>query len=686
MSLSNSLKKAILKIKAAPTPEKREEAVHLMKQVVQFIEDNALLWEKHGGADEEDGINAKDKNGVTAMMVAAECGLNDEEILFLFKQGAKFDLKDNQGKTALHKAIQNGHFKTVKILCDLAADKQQSESKDQTAQKKFIEMVDKTGCPALFYAAERAQAETVEYLLSLGADPHVIARHTYSADLTPIVAHMASYRSGPPIDEKQYKTTLGVLRKAGVDFDAPAKEEKSKTSNTAYSPLCYASSTGNVALINALLEQKADVNARGPQGISALEYAVGIDCATDAASTTWEARRKNPFTDISLSEEVRLKTVQALCQAVPLPDEMSLTAALLVAIANRFLNIAKLLIKAGANLNLRVKESHRNDPHTALKLAIKYDQDRKTSEFVDLLLRTETASAKNAISKETFTDSLFYAMGCFSGCVKSLFAANPNLVDMMHQQSGKTLLESAADKHNRHEILASLLETKLESKQNNPPQVALDNVLFKIVTVDANYNHSLEEVEACCKSMRLLIERGADVTALRSTNYSDDSNRTRGYKNQTILLWLLEQDRTLASAQDETLAAYKKDGLSLTAFKPYPLLRALLAIPAIQKNAAVVTALNATGETAILRLLGEFGIRSKEQIAPSSVQTSSAQTSKQKEAVVGNPGGVKMHNSPLSQPSASAPGNKEVQTNRAPQASSANPAPKKVLTVPRVAL
>ena len=63
------------------------------------------------GAD----VNAKDKDGETALMAAALRG-HTEIVQFLLNKGADVNAKRNDGTTALMAAAREGHTETVRIL------------------------------------------------------------------------------------------------------------------------------------------------------------------------------------------------------------------------------------------------------------------------------------------------------------------------------------------------------------------------------------------------------------------------------------------------------------------------------------------------------------------------------------------------------------------------------------------
>ena len=106
-------------------------------------------------------VNAKDKNGITALMVAFFRG-NSEIMKYLVGKGADVNAKDNGGWTALIWASYQGNLETVKCLVEHGAD---------------VNAKDKDGWTALMWASSRGKLETVKCLVEHGAD--VNAKNNY---------------------------------------------------------------------------------------------------------------------------------------------------------------------------------------------------------------------------------------------------------------------------------------------------------------------------------------------------------------------------------------------------------------------------------------------------------------------------------------------------------------------------
>lgn len=114
-------------------------------------------------------VNARDKNGRTALMNASFVGDPEEELLrvhpliflkLLLAHGANVNLRDKDGETALMTAVQ-GSVEAVKLLIAKGAQVNAKNNRGETALMRAIEWECEGSC---------SSPDVVKYLLSHGAD------------------------------------------------------------------------------------------------------------------------------------------------------------------------------------------------------------------------------------------------------------------------------------------------------------------------------------------------------------------------------------------------------------------------------------------------------------------------------------------------------------------------------------
>ena len=102
------------------------------------------------GAD----VNAKDNRGRTALMFASFSGLTHKCMEMLLARGADVNAKNNTGITALMLACREGHISCIKMLVAKGADVNAKDNKGRTA---------------LMYASQKGHSEAVKFLKESGA-------------------------------------------------------------------------------------------------------------------------------------------------------------------------------------------------------------------------------------------------------------------------------------------------------------------------------------------------------------------------------------------------------------------------------------------------------------------------------------------------------------------------------------
>ena len=158
-------------------------------------------------------IDSKDEDGKTALMRAAEDG-DTKKVKSLIDKGAAIEARDDTNWTALMRAAWYGSTETVELLIEKGAD---------------IEAKDVSGCTALILAANNGHKETVELLIH--NDAYIDAKdNTGSTALmeatsnghTEIVKFLKKYAAGPDSKDSAVnrKTAEQKVETAGDEEDA----------------------------------------------------------------------------------------------------------------------------------------------------------------------------------------------------------------------------------------------------------------------------------------------------------------------------------------------------------------------------------------------------------------------------------------------------------------------------------
>ena len=146
-----------------------------------------VWWFLSAGED----IEARDAQGWTALMVAAEAG-HYPQVTALLKRGAEIDARDDCGWTPMMRAAAGGHLEVMECLLDHGANLHQQEktgqnalmaavlnNRENTTQALILRGAEvnvqeqSMGLTPLMWAARNGNAQITEWLLEAGADPDV---------------------------------------------------------------------------------------------------------------------------------------------------------------------------------------------------------------------------------------------------------------------------------------------------------------------------------------------------------------------------------------------------------------------------------------------------------------------------------------------------------------------------------
>jgi ankyrin repeat protein len=244
-------------------------------------------------------VNLKNEFGTSAVIEAATIG-SAPIIDVLLKAGADPNTRNPEGETPLMAAARSGHVEAARRLLDAHADINAKETWG--------------GQSALMWAAAQGQAEMVRFLASKGADLNA----------------------------------RGVIRQwERKVITEPRPKDMNKGG---FTPLLYAAREGCVECARQLIAAGADPDLEDPERITPLNMALlnlhfefaAYMIKAGADVDKWDFFGRSP---LYMAADVSTLPTKGNGAVAVLPSEDPLTA----------LDVAKLLLEAGANPNLQLK-------------------------------------------------------------------------------------------------------------------------------------------------------------------------------------------------------------------------------------------------------------------------------------------------------------------------------------------
>jgi len=290
------------------------------------------------GALDKANINCKDGNQRTPLMLASKLGHTDI-VIVLLDRAAKTDLKDADGMTALHHAAVNNQQATCQVLLD---------------QDVNMEAEAKNGQTSLMMAAENGYHELMGMLLEKGAKP----KFTLDAEI-----ETASGGENPKAD--LINAILNHDEMAAISaLERGAKPDTRSKRNVPV--LVLAAARQQEDIVNALLDQGADVNIRATDSERGIEQITALHVAAAKGHTsilaillargaTLNAQEKTGLTPLMTSSEQGhiVPSILLLDKgADPNLQDYAGNSPVLLAAANNHIDLVRILIEKGADVNL----------------------------------------------------------------------------------------------------------------------------------------------------------------------------------------------------------------------------------------------------------------------------------------------------------------------------------------------
>ena len=218
-----------------------------LHDAIRLCSYNDLRRAIQNGADVNSG-DYLDKSDFYPLLQACADSKGLRVVRLLIEHGARVDVKDADGTTALMRAVLAGHIDVVRLLLDKGAGVGDTDTKGETA---------------LHLACWQGHAAIVRLLLENGADPNAADKNGW----TPL--HESCDKLG-------WLETVRLLIEYGADVNA---KNDAGNNTGGFTPLHLAVGNGRADTAKLLLENGADPALVTENGDTAIEYALELEKA-----------------------------------------------------------------------------------------------------------------------------------------------------------------------------------------------------------------------------------------------------------------------------------------------------------------------------------------------------------------------------------------------------------------------
>ncbi len=286
-------------------------------------------------------VDIKDKKEFTPLAVAV-IHRHERVVKLLVAAGAKLDAANGPtGETALHLAALNGNVAMIGFLCRIPGI--QLEARNKAYFTPLGCAIENGHIPAI----DALKSAGADLYASCGLDGHSPLHRAAFLGRAEIITLLCQ-KYGVPVDSKAKVRKELCVDSAGPSFSEVQKKYKEMGikidgNDTEFTPLYLAAERGHTEAVDALLKAGADVNAtNGPFKNTALTIAVARNL---------------------------VRTVERLCRAPNIKldyETVEEYSAPMMAIAEEFLDVLDLLLKAGADVNYYTPRNKRSLLHHAV--------------------------------------------------------------------------------------------------------------------------------------------------------------------------------------------------------------------------------------------------------------------------------------------------------------------------------
>ncbi|KAJ6031137.1 Mg2+ transporter protein CorA-like/Zinc transport protein ZntB [Penicillium herquei] len=193
---------------------------------------------------DDSALERQDNSGDTPLHIGARCG-KDEVVQLLLRKGAKPDVQNSDGNKSLHLAAKCNH-------CNIAED-----LLNQADGVNLLEMQNNLGETPYLIAAKFEAKSAVRLLIKRGANPDAQDKFQNTA------LHLAASEG-----------SLETVRLFVGKEESDQHNFRESVNNLGETPLLVAIQVGEEEVVNFLLENGANLEAKDVNGNSALHFAV----------------------------------------------------------------------------------------------------------------------------------------------------------------------------------------------------------------------------------------------------------------------------------------------------------------------------------------------------------------------------------------------------------------------------
>ena len=437
--------------------------------------------------------NIFDGRGYTSLHAAVHGNCTHDTLKKMVTHGAHLNKQDNLGRTALFLACKYRQQEMVKILLESAANPRITCTEGKSSlhvaveggcSKKIIRALIKHGVnvnatnvhgvTALMTACVKGNIETINILLSAGADPniadsrgetciHHVAFANNSKEAVQAIINHGAYINATNKEnitaimiacQMGYTDTMNVLLSAGADLNI--------ADNTGATWICHAAIGGNKETLQAVINLGADVNTTNNNSKTVLMIAcqkghidamnvllhAGADInSADNTGATWIHSAV-----IGDSKET-LQAIINLGADVDTTNKHGVTA-LMIACSKGNIDIINILLNAGADHNIT---------DTTGASWIHYAVDGGNKETLQAIINLDADI--NASNNESVTALMFTCRKGNTDIINVLLnaGADPNIADM----NGKTWVHHAVTSDCSKEIVQSVIDLGADVNTTN---------------------------------------------------------------------------------------------------------------------------------------------------------------------------------------------------------------------------